>query len=151
MKSAVESLKEQQKPPIRHAGILAKSPLCVIQNITHHFTYNVLKKDSLNRYPIEVALKEGLEWNRELQQIIEAMTVAQKQLTSIYTAAQYGLKWTHHMKELAEKNTDELINVSDTSLTGLRLFMVAAMGEYHDLSGIYATMRMGPETNIQKC
>ena len=49
------------------------------------------------------------------------------------------------MKELVEANVDEILNGHDSS-TGLRAFMVAAMGDYHDLSGIYGIMRMSPET-----
>ena len=49
------------------------------------------------------------------------------------------------MKELAEANVDEILNGCDTS-TGLRVFMVAAMGDHHDLSGIYGMMRMSPQT-----
>ena len=50
------------------------------------------------------------------------------------------------MKELAEANdnADALMNGYD-NLTGLRLFMVSAMGEKHDLSTIYGMMRMSPE------
>ena len=37
------------------------------------------------------------------------------------------------MKELAEENPDEIMNGCD-DLTGLTIFMVAAMGNYHNLS-----------------
>ena len=50
------------------------------------------------------------------------------------------------MKEQIEADVDEIMNGHD-SLTGLRLFMVAAMGEYNDLSSIYAMMKMNPETS----
>ena len=48
------------------------------------------------------------------------------------------------MKELAEDDAEEVINGCD-NLTGLPLFMVAAMGKYHDLSSIYGIVRMSPE------
>ena len=48
------------------------------------------------------------------------------------------------MKELAEANGDEIMNRYDGS-TGLRLFMIAAMGYSNDLSSIYGMMKMGPE------
>ena len=148
LKSAVESLHDQQQPPILHTAILSKAPLHVITDITNQFEYSVLKNDSLNRYPIEIALKEGLGWNDGLQQVVESTAVVQEQHTPIYTAAKYGLKWAHHMKELTEANIDEMMNGRD-SVTGLCLFMVAAMGDYHDLSGIYGMMRMSPETSKQ--
>ena len=148
----IETLQDQEKPPILHAAIIAKAPLKVMENIINHFDYSILKKDSFNRYPLQVAMEEGLGWNEGLQDIVEATAVAQHQqypsikASIIYTAAKYGLEWKNHMKELAKanKNVDILMNGHD-SLTGLRLFMVAAMGEKYDLSAIYGMMRMGPE------
>ena len=146
MKSVVDSLQEHQKPPILHAAILAKALMHVIQDFINHLESSILQSGGLNQTPLVVGLEEGLEWNKGLKQIIEATTVAQHQHSSIYTAAQYGLKWTSHMKELAEENGDEMMNGCD-SLTGLCIFMVAAMGDYNDLSGIYGMMRMSPETS----
>ena len=143
MKSAIESLQEHQQPPILHAAILAKAPLHVIQDIITQFEYSVLQPDSLNWYPLVLALQEGLGWDEGLQQVVEA-TEAQQQQDIIYTVAQYGLKWQNHMKELAETNMDEIATGFD-SLTGLRVFMVAAIGDCHDLSGIYGMMKMSPE------
>merc|ERR1712154_715157 len=138
LKSVVDSLQDHQQPPILHAAILAKAPLHVIQNIINQFEYSILKQDSLNRCPLAVALEVGLEWDDGLKEVITA--------TPIYTSAQYGLKWTNHMKEEAEANVDEIMNGHD-SLTRLRLFMVAAMGDKHDLSSIYSIMRIAPEIN----
>ena len=147
LKSVVESLQDQQKPPILHAAILAKAPLHVIQDIIKNFQYSVLKVDSFNRNPILVAIENDLGWNEGLQQVVEATAAAQKQQKSIYTAAKYGLEWNHHMKELTEQNADILIDGCD-GLTGLRLFMVAAMGAHYDLSAIYSMIRMSPEMCI---
>ena len=145
LESVVDSLQEHQKPPILHAAILAKAPLHIIKDIINHFEFSILQTDSLIRCPLVIALEEGLEWNKGLQQIIRATAIAQHQHNSIYTAAQYGLKWTSHMKELAEGNGDEMMNGYD-SLTGLRVFMMAALGDYLDLSSIYGMMRMSPDT-----
>jgi len=136
LKSVVDSLQGHQQPPILHAAILAKAPLHVIENIISQFEYSILKGDSLNRCPLAVALEVGLEWDDGLKEVMDA--------TPIYTSAQYGLKWTNHMKEQVEENVDEIINGHD-SLTGLPLFMVAAMGDYHDLSSVYSMMRMSPK------
>merc|ERR1712154_506477 len=144
LKSVVDSLQDQQQPPILHAAILAKAPLNVIQNIINQFEYSILKKDSLNRCALVAALESGLDWDAGLKDVLEGTAVAKQQHPSIYTFAQYGPKWTNHMKEQVEANVDEIINGHD-SLTGLRLFMVAAMGDYHDLSSIYSMMRMAPE------
>ena len=47
------------------------------------------------------------------------------------------------MKELVEENVDEIMNGHD-NMSGLDLFMIAAMGDHHDLSTIYGMMRMNP-------
>ena len=52
------------------------------------------------------------------------------------------------MKQLAEANVDEIVNGHD-ALTGLQLFMIAAMGDYYDLSAIYGMMKMKPEMNVR--
>ena len=147
MESAVDPLQDHQKPPILHAAILAKAPLHIIEDIINHFKFSILQTDSLNRIPLVVAIEEGLEWNEGLQQIFEATVEAQQKSTDfIYEAARYGLEWRYqYMKELAEANVDEMMNGHDSS-TGLRVFMVAAMGKYHDLSGVYGMMRLSPET-----
>lgn len=90
-----------------------------------------------------MALEEFLDWNNGLQQIVEATAVLLHQHPSIFTAAKYGLKWSHHMKEQVQVNTEnEVVMNGNDSLTGLRLFMVAAMGEKHDLDAIYSIMIM---------
>ena len=138
LKSVVESLQGQQQPPILHAAILSKAPLHVIQNIINQFEYSILKQDSLDRCPLAVALEVGLEWDDGLKDIVD--------VTPIYILAQYGFKWTNHTQEQIVANMDEIMNGHD-SLTGLRLFMVAAMGDKHDLSSIYSMVRISPEIN----
>ena len=143
-----ELFQAQQQPPILHAALLAKAPSHIIQSIICHFEYSILKTDSLGRYPIEVAFDKDLKWNEGLREVVEVTTTAQQYGgPSIYTAARYGLKWSNHMKELGEDNVDEVVDGYD-SLTGLRLFMVAAMGDRHDLSGIYGLIRMSPNEKL---
>ena len=93
---------------------------------------------------IEVGGRELLMMTN--RNVSEATAATQQIYKNIYTAAKYGLKWRYqYMRELAEVNVDEILNGCDSS-TGLRVFMVAAMGDDHDLSGIYGMMRMSPET-----
>ena len=75
---------------------------------------------------------------------IEATAISQH-CSCIYIAVKYGLRWNIHTKELAELHVDEVVNRCD-GLTGLRLFMLAAMENdgYRDLSSIYGLMRMSP-------
>ena len=50
------------------------------------------------------------------------------------------------MQDIVDSNVNDVLNGYDT-FTGLRLFMLAAMGNNHssDLSSIYGMMRMSPE------
>ena len=93
LKCVAESLQGQkQQPPILHAAILTKAPLHVIQSIIKEFEYSVVKRDSLNRMPIEVALlEENVCWTT-LYEVIQATSVAQQHSSLTYTAAQYGLE-----------------------------------------------------------
>ena len=141
------SLDQNQQPPILHAAILAEAPSKVICDIIDSFEFSILKVNSMKKYPIEIALDIDLPWDEGLRVVVEATAIQtqhQRLPTSIlYSAAQYGLKWRYHMKELAEAYTDEIVNGCD-GLTGLHLFMVAAMGECYDLSAIYGMMKMSP-------
>ena len=142
-------LEHQQAPSILHAAIFAKAPTHVIQDVIHHFDFSILKQDSLNRYPIEVAVGLELGWEDGMKEIIEA-TSAVQQRSVIYTAVHYGLKWSNHMKELVDdsNNKNEILTGRD-SLTGLPLFMVAAVGNNgsNDLNSIYVILRMNPRTS----
>ena len=77
---------------------------------------------------------------------IQAMAMYQ-QCSVTQITARYGLHWSIMEELLVESNVDEAINGHD-STTGLRLFMVAAMGDggvmSRDLSSIYGLMRMSP-------
>ena len=150
LECVVNSLLEQHhQPPILHAAILAEAPFEVICDIINYFEFSISKVDSMNRYPIEVALDINLPWDKGLKEVIEATAevahLEQGIPTKIlYSAAQYGLKWRYQMSELIEEGNGDDIHGCDT-VTGLRLFMVAAMGTRNDLSAIYGIMRMGPE------
>ena len=144
LESTMMSLEEEQRPPILHAALLADASLHIIRDIINRFGCSVLKVDSLNRIPIEIAIDKCLSLVKGMQEIVNAMALEQHQSSSIYVVAKYGLKWSNHMKELAETSVDEIVNGFDC-LTGLRLFMVAAMGDKCDLSTIYGVMKMSPE------
>ena len=50
------------------------------------------------------------------------------------------------MNVLAQREVGEVMNGYD-ELTGLRFFMVAAMGNHHDLNGTYGMIRTSAETS----
>lgn len=148
LETAMQQLQqeEQIQPPILHAAIRNKAPEHILQSIIERFrTYDcLLTRDSRNRLPINIAVEDGLPWDKGMREVIEEMAAAQQQPMIIYTAAHYGLKWSDGMKELVDSNVNEVINGHD-SLTGLSLSMVAAMGDSSDLSSIYSMKRMNPE------
>ena len=61
----------------------------------------------------------------------------------INVAAEEGLRWNMGMRELVESNIENVANGTDYR-TGLRMFMLAAMGDKNDLNTIYGTMKMSP-------
>ena len=90
LKSAIESIEEEDKPPILHAAILAKAPLDVIQNILSQFEYSILKQDSLGRHPIEIiALEKGLGRDEELSRIEEAIAKAKATISQLQQQQTY--------------------------------------------------------------
>ena len=135
----------QQQPPILHASILGKAPANIIRNIATQFNCT-LTQDSMNRYPIDVALNSGLKWNEGVDSIVGAMAVEQER-PMIYVAAHHGLKWENHMKELVENNMEEIESGKD-ALTSLLPFMLAAAGYGSDLTSIYGLMVMSPGGNF---
>ena len=141
----IRSLHEEQKPPILHAAINAKAPRFIISMIIERFDFYdcILRTDSLNRLPIDVAVKVGLRWKKGMKVVTEA-TAESLQHPVIYVAAQYGLTWSNGMREIVESNVDEVVHGCD-NLTGLSLFMVAANGNASDLSSIYGMLRINPE------
>ena len=80
-----------------------------------------------------------------MQELIEA-TAAGQQRPSTYVAAQYGLEWNNHMSEIVESHVEEVLEGVD-NITGLHLFMLAAMGNSCDLSSIYGMMRLSPSSS----
>ena len=62
---------------------------------------------------------------------------------TIYVAAQHGIQWRNYMRDLVDSNTEELVYGFDSD-TSLRVFMLAAMGNYSDLSTVYGIMRKSP-------
>ena len=55
-------------------------------------------------------------------------TAAKKQCPIIHVATEHGLPWDDYMRELAKSNAEEVGDGFD-SMSGLRLFVLAAMGK----------------------
>ena len=141
---AIDTIQHQYQLqlPILHASILALAPRRIIVDILNRFEC-VLTKDSLNRYPINLAIEKELLWHNGMEEVFYA-TSSTLQRPIITLAAQYGLKWNNYMSELVELTTTLVMNEPDYE-TGLYLFMIAAMGDSCDLSSIYGLRRINPE------
>lgn len=154
LESVIVSL-EHKKVLILHATIMVKALQHAINDTINRFDC-ILSKDSLGRYPIHVAVEidlgEDNEIMKQVMSIILEATAAAQQRPVIYVATEYGLKWNICVKELVESNIEEVVDSYD-GLTGLRLFMLAAMGSKEggccDLNSIYGLMRMSPEICMQ--
>ena len=137
--TAISSL--QTLPCILHAAIIAKAPPHIIADIID--CYDCISiRDSFNSLPISLAKERGLEWSEGMREVIEA-TSAKRQCPIIHVAAEHGLPWSDYMRELIESNTAEVVDGVD-NMSGLRVFMLAAVGKNSDLSTIYGMMKMSP-------
>ena len=74
----------------------------------------------MEQFLIESALEEGLGRREGLQEVVESKARFQSSQRPriIHSAAQYGLKWRHHVEEQAEANVHDIVN-GDDGLTRL--------------------------------
>jgi hypothetical protein len=137
--------------PILHTAIIVSAPLPITQDIISQFDC-ITTQDSRGRYPIDVAMTEGLSWGDDrMEDIIHVHTPAlttdqqgQACLT-INVAALHGLKWENGTREVADKSMNEIGNSNYVdALTALFPFMLAAVGESFDLSSMYELMWQSP-------
>jgi hypothetical protein len=137
------------KQPILHAAIISKAPLCIIRQMINKFDC-ISTEDSMGRYPIDVAVKEGLKWDDGMKDIVHAFTdstVVQGQTRlMINVAALHGLKWENGMKEVTLENINQIASSNVDTLTGLFPFMLAATGDNSDLDAIYELLRANPKS-----
>ena len=100
----------------------------------------------LERFNDSTTSKTNEKTKEIIKDSIEGMTIAHKR-SLLHLAIKNGLKWSI-ATNLVESNVDYAVYGHDCS-TGLRLFMIAAMGDnyFSDLSSIYGLMRMSPSTS----
>jgi ankyrin repeat protein len=129
--------------PILQAAIIARAPLHIIQDIVSRFAC-IATQDIRGRYPIDVAIAEGLRWGDGMEDIVRAHTEASivdwqgQARLMINVAALHGLKWENGMEAVSVESREEVGNAD--ALTGLFPFMLAAAGQSSDLSSIYELM-----------
>jgi len=137
----VISLPQNQNQPILQAAIVNKSPPNVIKDIVQHFTESVNTTDSLNQFPINIAIREKLPWEDGMKEIVHAFANAQK-VSEINVCAKHGLQWENGMSNLFKEsvNTTRVHNLKlRDELSGLFPFMLAASGRSgnYDLGSIF--------------
>ena len=143
--SSLEDIRET-RIPILHAAIVAKAPPSVLRDIMARFDC-ITVKDSMNCYPIDLALEAKMKWKDGMKDIIEAMAVQQCR-SNVHVAAHYGLQWKNRMKKLlisSFKKKDVTKKEQDDPMTGLSLFMLCAVGEKSNLNSIYASLQHSPQ------
>ena len=97
----------------------------------------------MNRYPLDVAVQEGLAWDDGLKIVVEAFA-AHISCSVIHVAAYHGVEWENGMREVVEENEKE-IGIVDV-VTGLYPFMLTAVGgtRSSDLNSIFNIMKKEP-------
>jgi hypothetical protein len=131
------------RQPILQAAIIVRTPLHLIQDIISQFGC-IVTQDSRGRYPIDVAVTEGLGWGDGIEDIVHTHREASfvdwqgQARLMINVATLHGLKWENGMEEVSVESREEVGNAD--ALTGLFPFMLAATGESSDLSSIYELM-----------
>lgn len=136
-----KSLMETQ--PILHAAIIGKAPPFIMRDLIDNLDC-LTTRDSMGRYPIDVAISDALKWNGGMKEIVEGMAVKENR-SIINVALHYGLKWSNHMKEILESSLKGNEMERD-QMTGLELFMLAAVGDGCDLNVVYCTLTHNPQS-----
>jgi hypothetical protein len=129
----------EKLPPILHTLIIHKAYENFIDEGTFWFEGSILSKDSLGRYPIEVAVQCHLSWGGGMASIAYSMATAQER-NVIFVACEYGLPW-HDIKQVVNKNMGEIVGGRDT-MTNLPALLLAASGKKSDLSTLYELTRI---------
>ena len=82
------TLEKEERPPLLHAAIIADAPLFVLSSIIKRFRVFgcILKRDSVDCLPIDVAVISDLQWDKGMREITEATATALKQ-PLLYVAA----------------------------------------------------------------
>ena len=122
--------------------ILNDAPCHVLRDVITRFPHSLLVQDSLNRFPIDLAIVRRMKWEFGLRLVFSASPKEQRR-KALILAAKHGLSWSCGMKEIVEEFHDDL-SIFDTS-TRLFPFMLAAAGECYDLNTIFNLIKLTPE------
>jgi len=124
--------------PILQALIVHKAPTNTIKSTTDRFPHSINTLDSFGKYPIDLAIQQGIAWDGGMKDIADAFASSQ-QTTTLHVCAKYGVQWENGTREMLEGNDVDIVERVDAS-TGLYLFMIAALGDKkckYDLDSVY--------------
>ncbi len=113
--------------PILQALIVNEASRDIIKSAVDNFTHFINTRDSLHKYPIDVAVENDLLWEDGMEQIVEAFSSV-KQTTPFNICVKHGVQWGNGTRITLESSAAlDILETVDTS-TGLYPFMVAAVG-----------------------
>ncbi len=110
--------------PILQAAIINKAPPSIIKGIVEQLGC-VATKDTLGRFPIDVAVEFGREWSSGTKEIAEAFALAQR-CTLLHTCAKHGLQWDDGLRCAVDEGGMKDVEERDLE-TGMFPFMLAAL------------------------
>lgn len=131
--------------PLLHAAIIHESKPFAIKDFTTKFDDSImLVKDSHNRYPIDVAVEKGLQWENGMKEIFDKFTSIQKETVQnkLLVAIRHGVKWDQGIKYILEESK---VHISKADkMTNLYPFMLAASGQKCDLDSVFNLTKANP-------
>ena len=105
----------------------------------------ILVKDSHNRYPIDVAVDKGLQWEDGMKEIFDKFTSTQQDTVQnkLLAAIRHGVKWDQGLKYILKESR---VHVSDVDkMTNLYPFMLAASEQKCDLDSVFSLIQVNPQ------
>ncbi len=137
--------KKQASLPILQSVITSgRASAQIISDIIENFRGSAGRKNRQGCVPLDIAIREGLQWQRGTKLILEAFA-DESARPKLNIGCEYGLKWINGMNEVLLMDMKNL-GVCDEQ-KGLYPFMLAAAGEgRNDVDVIFETMRRTQNT-----
>ncbi len=134
------------KVPIIQSALINRAPSTIIEDIAEYLDC-ISIKDSMDRYPIDVAIKLGLGWDEGMKEIVQKFASV-KRSNPVNICAKHGLAWKNGMKNVVEESKIEAIQEQDR-VSRLYPFMLAAAADSRmkcDLGSIFHLIKRSPGT-----
>ena len=137
----------QQYPnaPLLHAALIHESKPFVIKDLVTRFDDSmILVKDSHKRYPIDIAIGKGLQWEDGMKEIFDKFTSIQQATVQnkLLFAIRHSMKWKQGMKYILKESKEHISSVD--RMTNLYPFMLAASEQKCDLDSVFNLIQANP-------